>query len=74
MLCVCVFVYLFNVFVYFCICGKYFAEEVHLISRFEEDQILEIMEMLLTMMRSGDKDPVHHAVATPDAIIETTNV
>ena len=28
--------------------GKW--KEVHLISRFEEDQILEIMEMLLTMM------------------------
>ena len=38
-----------NVFV----CGKYFAEEVevHLISRFEEGQILEmVMMMTMTMM------------------------
>ena len=37
-----------NVFV----CGKYFAEEVevHLISRFEEGQILEIMMMMIMMM------------------------
>ena len=44
-------VYMCNVFV----CGKYFAEEVevHLISRFEEGQILEmmmVMMMTMTMM------------------------